>query len=287
MAAGTRRKDLVYASAGDSVLVYDYATEEQVGKLAYFTSAHGSCTDGNGDVFVTNFNAADVLEFAHGGTKPIRTLVDPSAYPVDCSVDPVTGNLAVVNEYGKTEYTQGNVAIYVGGKGKPKLYKYSGFTYFIAGGYDGHGDLVVSGYQSRSVPFAFAYLPLGGHSLAAMSLPVSYNWYGPPYIRWDGQYLVVGFRDEFDGLIFVPYAIQGSSGTQKGSTPVTLGDADSGPFWIGRTGSAPLNRNAANSLAVAIVDDGVYFWNYPSGNLVYQLDQDSWGTGVTASPGQH
>ena len=39
-----------------------------------FTHQDGLCTDAHGDVFVANTNANNILEYAHGGTKPIATL---------------------------------------------------------------------------------------------------------------------------------------------------------------------------------------------------------------------
>lgn len=279
MAIGTKRKDLVYVSTGDSVSVYEYAKDVVVGTLKDFTNARGSCTDAQGNVYVTNFNAADILEFSHGGTQP-RYIIDPSPYPIDCSVDPTTGNLAVLNEYGKTEYSEGNVLVYTAAKGKPKVYRYPTLTTLSACGYDGNGDLIVSGYASRNL--AFAYLPAKGRTLKPFSLPLSYGSEGPAYIRWDGKYLVVGFRNGNDGLIFVQYTVSGSSATQAGSMTMGLGDGDSGPFWVGRTGRSAKGHKA-NSLVVAVPNDGTYFLRYPGGKVLFELYRDSWGTGVTAS----
>ncbi len=139
----------------------------------------------------------------------------------------------------------------------------------------------MSGYASRTL--AFAYLPAGGKALRPLSVPLSYGWEGPAYLRWDGKYLVVGFRDGNDGLVFVQYSISGSSATQAGSTYMGLGDGDSGPFWVGRTGRSAKGHKA-NSLVVAVPDDGTYFLRFPGGKILFELSRDSWGTGVTASP---
>ena len=55
-------KKLLYVSYYSSVLVYDYGTSNQVGQLSYFSRAAGSCTDPSGDVYVTNYGAADIIE---------------------------------------------------------------------------------------------------------------------------------------------------------------------------------------------------------------------------------
>ena len=54
----------------------------------------GDCTDANGNVFISNDD--NVFEYAHGGTEPIATLDLPGSNAIGCSVDPTTGNLAVV-----------------------------------------------------------------------------------------------------------------------------------------------------------------------------------------------
>jgi hypothetical protein len=282
--AGTKRKDLVYVSAGRSILVYEFGAKSVIEKLTGFTSARGSCTDANANVYVTNYNGADVVEYSHGVTTPSRLLIDPDAYPVDCSVDPTTGNLAVLNIYGKTESSPGNVAIFTGAKGKPKLYSYSAISQFTACGYDGAGDLIVSGYSGFDL--AFADLPAGGKALQSFSLPLNYPWQAPAYIRWDGRYLVVEFRNGNDGFTFVQYAVSGSSGTQQGTTTITYGDVGPGPFWVGKTGRG--KKQAANTVGAAIPDFGTYFWSFPQGTPLYELryGQDTYGTGVTVSRGQ-
>lgn len=283
-AVGTKRKDLVYVSAGDSVLVYAYDTQTVIEKLPDLSDARGSCVDSKGNVYVTNFGAADIVEFSHGVTKPARLVIDPDAYPIDCSIDPKTGNLAVLNYYGKTEYSPGNVAIYTAAKGKPKLYPYSTFSQFLACGYDGTGDLVVSGYSGPDL--GFAYLPPGGKTLQSFGLQLSYGWQGPAFIRWDGRHLVIEYRNDNHGFIFVRYAVSGNSGEQEGTTTITYGDVGPGPFWVGKTGRG--KKKVANTVAASIADFGTYFWSFPQGTPIYQLryNQDTYGTGVSVSPAQ-
>jgi hypothetical protein len=54
----------------------------------------GDCSNRTGDVFVPN--NTEVFEYAHGGTSPIATLSLPGNSGAACSIDPSTGNLAVV-----------------------------------------------------------------------------------------------------------------------------------------------------------------------------------------------
>jgi|HubBroStandDraft_2_1064218.scaffolds.fasta_scaffold06503_6 hypothetical protein len=279
MAPAATSKNLLYVSEHENVLVYDYGTDNQVGELDYFTSAAGTCTDAEGDVFVTNYSAADVLAFAHGKSAPIKTLIDPSPYPTDCAVDPSTGNLAVVNQYGESEYTPGNVAIYSGAKGKPKTYKMAGFSMYLSGAYDARGDLLVSDVESSGVKFAM--LPHGGSKFEAITLPHSGQWTGPGFVRWDGTYFDVEFTIG-ETSIFVWYTIKGSKGTQEGYTSTEESGEVGGPFWLGRIGG-PKSVKRANQLVVGTYD-GVTGWDYPrGGDYIFQLYDDQRAGGVSAS----
>jgi hypothetical protein len=274
------RKNLLYVSEYQEVKVYAYGTDNQVGELDNFTHAAGSCTDAKGDVFVANNGAADILEYAHGKSTPIQTLIDPSPYPADCAVDPSTGNLAVVNQYGASEYSPGNVAIYSGAKGKPKTYKVNGFSTYVSGTYDAHGDLLVSDVESSGIQFAM--LPHAGSKFEAITLPHSGQWAGPGFVRWDGAYFDVEFAIG-ETSIFVWYTIKGSKGTQEGYTSTEESGEVGGPYWLGRIGG-PKSVKRANQLVVCIYD-GVTGWEYPrGGDYIFQLYDDQRAGGITVSP---
>jgi hypothetical protein len=279
MSPAAAGKNLLYVSEDEDVHVYDYATDKQVAELDYFTHAAGSCTDAKGDVFVTNDGAADVLEFAHGKSAPIKTLIDPSPYAIDCAVDPSTGNLAVVNQYGEIEYAPGDVAIYSGARGNPKTYKVTGFSTYVSCTYDAKGDLLVSDVESSGVKFAM--LSHGSSKFEAITLPHSGQWAGPGFVRWDGAYFDVEFAVG-ETSIFVWYTIKGSSGTQEGYTSTEESGEVGGPFWLGRIGG-PKSVKRANQLVVAVYD-GVTGWDYPrGGDYIFQLYGDQRAGGVTAS----
>jgi hypothetical protein len=283
MSHDASNKNLLYVSSFDSVVVYDYGTDTQVGELDYFTRAAGSCTDARGDVFVTNDNAADVLEFKHGSSAPLKMYIDSSPYPIDCSVDSRTGNLAVVNEYGKTQSSPGDVAIYPAGQSKAKIYRVKGFSTYVSGSFDASGDLLVSGYNSSAL--AFAILRHGSSEFEGVILPNKERWTRPGYVRWDGEYFDVEFAPGGVPSIFVWYTIEGTQGIEEGYT-ITEGSADeqySGPFWLGRVGG-PKSVKRANQLVVGTADDGVMGWNYPEGGgAIFDLYEASGAGGVTAS----
>ncbi len=277
MTPATSSKNLLYLSAYDAVDVYDYATSTEVGSLTGFDHASGSCTDAKGDVFITNTGDADVLEFAHGGTKPTY-VIDPYPYPVDCSIDPSTGNLAVVNEYGASEYSPGNIAVYAQAKGTPKVYKSS--TQLLSATYDAKGDLLVSGSESNNVNYAV--LVAGGSKLQTVSLQQFSGTYAS-WVRWDGEYFVVEVEGQDFTPLFVMFTLKGTSATEEGFMAVNKTAEGEGPFWLGRI-NAPKGRRRANQLVASPDDSGVMFWDYPEGGLyVFRFGSEDQYGGVTVS----
>jgi hypothetical protein len=83
-----------------SVDVFDYHTGERVGRLTGFDDPYGGCVDARGDVYVTEYFDGDAVEYAHGGTKPLKAFAS-NGQASGCSVD--TGNdLAVTDRDMRT-----------------------------------------------------------------------------------------------------------------------------------------------------------------------------------------
>src|SRR5215469_8642574 len=89
-------KSLLYITdvGTNDVYVYSYPHGTLVDTLKGFNSPVRDCSDSSGNVYVTNTESEEILEFAHGGEKPIATFNDPGYLPWDCSVDPTSGALA-------------------------------------------------------------------------------------------------------------------------------------------------------------------------------------------------
>ena len=242
MSPAARNIKLLYVSKYDNVDVFSYPGGKRVGTLTGFQSPSGLCVDKAGDVFVTNFGASDIVEYAHGGTKPIATLSDPYQEPDDCSVDPTTGNLAVAN-------IGGSVSIYEGAKGHPKQRTDSEIAYMFFLSYDGHGDLFVDGENDHFDQFELAELPAGGKRFVKITLDQTIGF--PGGVEWDGKHLAVGDQD--DALIY-RFTISGSSGTKIGTVRLEHAD-DVSQFWI--HGSHVIGPNQGNGT--------VMFWDYPAG----------------------
>lgn len=250
MAPDAKKKDLLYISdeGANDVYVYSYPKGKLKGTLTGFTAPRGECVDTTGDVFITNFYSHNIIEYAHGGTSPIATLSDPGYTPIDCSVDPTTGNLAVTN-YGSTSTPSGDVAIYKHAKGSPKgNYSDPDIFYMLSCGYDNVGDLFVDGATSSGA-FEFAELPSGGASLKKIKLNQSIEY--PGGVQWDGKYVAVG--DTYANVIY-QFRISGKKGKEVGSTSLS-GASYIYQFWIQTPKVIGPNDGYPN----------VKLWDYPAG----------------------
>lgn len=206
--------DLLYiTSYGTSTVnVYDWPSLKPVQTLKGFTHEDGLCVDGNGNVFVANTNANDILEYAHGGSKPIATLADlPNYYPNSCAVDPVSGDLAVTNlAYGSASKTA-NMVIFKHAAGRPKPYVVSTIYAYYTCGYDDRGNLVVDGLNLQNVP-GFAILRHGSTHLEALTLDQSLRSAGG--VQWEGKHWAIG--DAYTKIY--QFDISGTQGTKVGET---------------------------------------------------------------------
>lgn len=200
---GASGDDLLYVSNGNGIVnIYNYSTQALIGELIDFTKPEGECTDRKGDVYIADYGARDIAEYAHGATTALRVLKDGPYNPDACAVDPKSGDLAVANySNGDSLYTQGSLAIYKHAKGKPTYYK-SNALYNVNGvAYDGYGDLLVTGfflYSGYRAETAFGYLTPKSRSLQQIALPPPYTstgtWEAVAGVIWDGKYFgVMGY----------------------------------------------------------------------------------------------
>ncbi len=251
-----KNEDLLYVDAGDGVYTYvfSYPQGKLVGtiKQAGANLQQGLCSDAKGDVFVNDMegNYGDTYEYAHGGKKPIADLIEYYVWVYGCSVDPMTGNLAVasVNWLSAASY----VAIYKKAKGSPQSYEDPAIINYVFCGYDNKGNLFVDG-TGRSGDFEFAELPKGSSTFTNITLDQSIAWGGQ--VQWDGKHIAVGTDDASPAMIY-QFAIHGSTGTEVGST--TLGGSEAVPqFWI--QGKDVIGPEASSN--------EVGIWRYPAGGV--------------------
>jgi hypothetical protein len=217
---------LLYISdAGtNTVYIYRYKFNFVVGFVNSITTGlnepQGMCegkskapgTVGKSIVWITNTLSQQIYGYtAPGGipnTSPTYVVnvldPDPGYFPVGCSLDPVTGNLAV------TDITDalggvGNVAIFSPATQAtsnappdhtyfaPNIYRY----YFT--GYDGSGNLFVDGFDNALVNFVYDELPGGvgpGNQVTLLdsscTVPVAYSFPGQVEYDPETKWMAVG-----------------------------------------------------------------------------------------------
>jgi hypothetical protein len=249
MTGEAKAQDLLYVSAisTSSVYVYSYPKGELVGTLTGFDMPQGLCSDTKGNVFVANYRATNLIEYAHGGTTPIATIADPNYWPEGCAVDRTTGNLAVTDNGADGE---GGMAVYLHATGSPHRHRAPHMFYYFFCGYDDQGDLFVDGENYASIPTTeLAEISGGAQRLVDITMDQSIGL--PGGVQWDGNYLAVG--DAENGVIY-QFKISGNTGTREGTT--SLNDSSTvNQFWI--QDSAVIGANFDSP--------SIMFWNYPAG----------------------
>lgn len=250
------RKHLLYvsdASVGD-VYALSLPSGRLVGKLTGFSQPLGDCVDGAGDVFIAISQSAQVRVYKHGAKQPFNVLDDKGYYPLGCSVDPTTGNLAVSNIIGNGNGSQpGNIAVYAKAKGTPKYYSDPNIYQYGYCSYDQQGNLYIDGITPPSDDPQVAELPKGSKKFQSITLNQSLGGNNISSLLWDGTYLAVSSQDS---AVIYQFAISGSTGTKVSSTPLT-GSSGVNAFWIENAKLyAPVYKDSVGSV-------GVY--SYPAG----------------------
>lgn len=247
-------QSLLYVSdTGPSdVYVYTWPGGKQTGKLTELASPTGVCNDSSGNIWVVESRAAQVVKFAHGGTKKVATLSAPYAQRLTgCAVDPTTGNLAVADIGGAAG--SGGVYVWAKAQGKPTEYSSSQILEAFFCGYDASGNLFCDGVN-KSYAFSLVELVSGGSKLQAIQTNGAIVY--PGGIAWDGQHLAVGDQAYQNGHASAVYQlnISGSTATVAGTT-VLDGSCDALQFAIkgGNIGAPDACKNNTK------------FYKYPAG----------------------
>lgn len=268
-------KALLYISdaATDDVYVYDYPSGTAVGKLTGFEYPDGQCVDAQGDVYITNFKAESVVEYARGGTYPIKALAT-DGHAIGCSVSP-SGDLAVTNFY--TKKGAGNVQIFKNASGTPADYSDPATCYYMwPAGYDGNGNLFVEGEYAT---VGLCWLPAGGSTMSAASFnqPIIF----PGSVMWDGKFITLTdqeYQAVFQTGIYQT-VLSGSNGALSEVGVTALNDRCrqyytdvAQPFVIGKE-NTPVNDAQGTAVAGSNLWCTKRFdlWAYPTGKYESSL----------------
>jgi hypothetical protein len=185
MSPEAKTERLLYVSdqGTDDVDVFSYPKGKLVGTLTGFDAPYGQCADKSGNVFITQFDAANVVEYAHGRSNRIKTLAFSGQYPIGCSVDPKTGDLAV------STFDPGGVFVFHHAKGIPMEYTSPNLQYYFPPAYDDRGNLFVEAEAPSSAGSHVVELPYGESHFKEIYLNVTINY--PGGAQWDGTYLAL------------------------------------------------------------------------------------------------
>lgn len=262
----------------DDTYVYDYPSGEMVGKLTGFDDPQGMCVDQKGDVYITNPPYGLLLEYAHGGTKPINVYERPGSGLGGCSVSP-TGAVAA---------TGGNeVCIWKGGisRNVPTCIAGDasiGCTGLSTFGYDHDGNLIGMGISfgerrdrigvgpNRSKVTA-CIIRAGAGTMEKLSTPGIKLHFSPRGTAWDGEYIALcGLRG--NGDVVRPVRLTGTMLVGVGPE-VKLKDQafmPGSPFFFGKQNVTAASTTRATNVTIAnpryeAAKGAADFWNYPKG----------------------
>jgi hypothetical protein len=261
-----KNENLLYVSnlGSGTVNVYSVSQRKLVGMLTGLVDPYGLCSDTHGNVWVVVWEPSKLVEFAHGGTKVLKSLDDPHGNAYDCSVDPTTGNVAVTNWNFGGRWLQGNVAVYEHASGKPHLYNGQWFWYFYGVAYDDRGNLYADGLSSYfNGLFCVGILRKGGASFDDILLKPDLHPTVLAGVGWDGKHVVVG-----DGAGVWQYQVDGLKGRAVGYTPLSPWHLAS-QFWV--------SSKDPHSIFASNYGDpgGVHLWNYPAGGPSFKKVDDA------------
>ncbi len=217
-----KHKKKLYLYVSDSgtndVYVYHYPSGTPVGTLTGFSEPQGECVQGK-DVWISSTTASQLLEYKAGGTSPIKTINDSGQYPVGCSYDKNTGNLAVSNII-TTAGGNGSVSIYANPSSTPTNYAVTTMTrvYFL--GYDANSNLFVSGSDVNGV-YQLAELKKSASSFTALSVSgATINF--PGTVQFADGALAIGDQSGSSGYSVLYQAnVSGSTASVTGTTGLT------------------------------------------------------------------
>jgi hypothetical protein len=254
--------DLIYAGASDGRRVYvmPYPQGRPVRGFAPpagTISLQGLCVDTSGNVYVTSVSKSTgsgepeghVYEYAHGGTKILKTLNFYDARPFGCAVDPSSGTLAV--SAGGLGSRSGTLETYPAGSGYGKTYYSYQINNFYYCAYDGSGDLFVNGRGSGTQMY-LNELPSGKQQLSPITLTTYVSVSGMGQLQWDGTHLAL--EDLTAGAIY-QLSLSGSQASVVGKTHLK--------GWNGFGLSAIAGKNVIAPTGVS--QTGLGIWKYPAG----------------------
>lgn len=270
----------------DDTYVYDYPSGKLVGKLTGFNDPQGMCVDQKGDVYITNPPYGLLVEYAHGGLKPINIYERLGFGLYGCSVSAA----------GAVAATAGNeVCIWKGGiaKDTPACVDGNesiGCVGLSPFGYDHDGNLIGMGLiriKARNKVTA-CIIRAGENTMEKLSAPGIALPVGPTGTAWDGKYIAFsGYGD--NGDVVRPAKLSGTTLIAVGPR-IKLSDQPfmpGSPFFFGRQNVTAATTTRATNATIAnprYPKGAADVWNYPKGGepiLRIRTVRDSGGDAIS------
>jgi len=234
------------------------------GTLTGFSGPQGECSDGSGNIWITNTNTSQVFQYSRTGSL-LKTINDAGEYPVGCSVNNSNGDVAVSNIIN-TSGGPGNIEVFANGSGTgTPLTNSNQYEYFFPA-YDKSGNLYVDGF-SNSFFWILSECPSGSTSCHSLSVSGASPFF-PGGLNWDrvNSQLVIGDQECGGNLSSCQYAatISGSTATITGTT--NLPNYDGTACDVDQGALAPFSKYFAGGCitfgtSISTVDR----WAYPAG----------------------
>ena len=242
----------------------------------------GECVDASGDVYIADYSGEEIFEYAHGGSKPIKTLDDSPYTPYDAPSIPRPATLrsritAARRRVGTSRFGR-KAAVSRRTTPTPRLPKFFGCAY------DANGNLLISGSPDGRTG-AFAWLPHGGSQLIKIAIPgpkSGWTWYSIDGVQWDGEFFVLDYGQSF-------YRISVIHGLAYYIGDIHLTDyaAFYGPAFIYTPNSKSQSQQTLGGEYNRSSSDEVESFDYPGGTgPLFQIAHGVFRPfGVVVSPG--
>lgn len=204
--------------ATGAVYMFDYVTGASLGQLAAppegWSEPQGACSDNAGNAYIANTSMSTVDEFNHSGTF-VQSIADSGQYPVGCSFDRSSGNLAISNIIS-TSGGGGSISIWNGSSLSGPFTPSNMSRVYFVGYQGGTGTLWLSGSDSSGF---FQYDSYSGGTFTPVSISGATIGF-PGTVAWSGKtgMMNVGDQDTFSSPTF--YQVS-TTGTVTGSTVTT------------------------------------------------------------------
>jgi WD40 repeat protein len=293
--AASEVKRLLYISDGDATVdVYNYETGKLVGQLIGFEKPLGQCVDGAGDIWISDYQAQTMNEYARGTTRVLKTL--SSHYrPFGCSISP-SGDLAVSE--GPLTSENDVIQVWNDASGSPVTYEPQNPNCYdlSAPGYGEDGGLYAEGDFSTTSEYLLHVCKAIPKTQRLEQVTFASAIHGLAGVMWDGRHIAVMAGATSATKHWAIYRVVAESGLRMVHAGKTLlkGTCDGPvrvwhPFIVG-TQNTPVNHTEAHE--VVGPDAGcpgeIGYWRYPAGEAPYKTmknaPSDITGDSVSISP---